>query len=220
MRLLLVRHGQTPSNLQGLLDTAAPGPGLTALGERQSAAIPAAFHDDRIDLIAVSPLLRTGLTAAPLAQARGLTPMLLPGLAEIEAGDLEMRGDRASVHTYIGTAIGWVTGDPDARMPGGESGRAFFARYDAAIAEIAASGATTAVAVSHGAAIRVWASARARGVDLAVAEHQGFPNTGYVELAGDPVAGWDLVRWHSEPAGGASLTTGDGPDPTGDAIDD
>ena len=40
MRLLLVRHGQTPSNVAGLLDTALPGPGLTALGTRQAAAIP------------------------------------------------------------------------------------------------------------------------------------------------------------------------------------
>ena len=29
MRLLLIRHGQTPANVRGELDTAAPGPGLT-----------------------------------------------------------------------------------------------------------------------------------------------------------------------------------------------
>ena len=29
MRLVLIRHGQTPSNVCGLLDTAPPGPGLT-----------------------------------------------------------------------------------------------------------------------------------------------------------------------------------------------
>ena len=29
MRILFVRHGQTPANVRGLLDTAAPGPGLT-----------------------------------------------------------------------------------------------------------------------------------------------------------------------------------------------
>ena len=31
MRLLLIRHGQTPSNVDYLLDTAVPGAGLTAL---------------------------------------------------------------------------------------------------------------------------------------------------------------------------------------------
>ncbi|KUO05931.1 hypothetical protein AQJ67_03710 [Streptomyces caeruleatus] len=32
MRLLLVRHGQTPANVDFLLHTAVPGAGLTALG--------------------------------------------------------------------------------------------------------------------------------------------------------------------------------------------
>lgn len=43
MRLLLVRHGETPSNVDRLLDTAVPGPGLTRLGERQAAALPEAL---------------------------------------------------------------------------------------------------------------------------------------------------------------------------------
>src|SRR5699024_5083913 len=33
MRLLLIRHGQTPSNVEGILDAGYPGPGLTALGQ-------------------------------------------------------------------------------------------------------------------------------------------------------------------------------------------
>ncbi len=37
MRLLLLRHGQTPSNVGGLLDTAYPGPGLP-MGMMQSRA--------------------------------------------------------------------------------------------------------------------------------------------------------------------------------------
>ena len=39
MRLTLVRHGQTPSNVLGLLDTAPPGPGLTDLGQLQAASV-------------------------------------------------------------------------------------------------------------------------------------------------------------------------------------
>ena len=45
MRLILVRHGQTPSNIERLLDTGAPGPGLTELGigaGRSAAAGPGA----------------------------------------------------------------------------------------------------------------------------------------------------------------------------------
>lgn len=34
-----VRHGQTPGNAAMLIDTAVPGPGLTALGQQQAQAI-------------------------------------------------------------------------------------------------------------------------------------------------------------------------------------
>ena len=47
MRLLLIRHGQTPSNLKFLLDTAVPGAALTELGERQAAALPEALAEPR-----------------------------------------------------------------------------------------------------------------------------------------------------------------------------
>lgn len=71
MRLLLVRHGQTPSNVRFLLDTAVPGPGLTELGERQAAALPEALAGEDIDALYASTLTRAQLTAAPLAGARG-----------------------------------------------------------------------------------------------------------------------------------------------------
>ncbi|BCW50626.1 hypothetical protein StoSoilB13_29680 (plasmid) [Arthrobacter sp. StoSoilB13] len=48
MKLLLIRHGQTPGNVAGQLDTAFPGPGLTELGERQAAALPEALADESI----------------------------------------------------------------------------------------------------------------------------------------------------------------------------
>jgi broad specificity phosphatase PhoE len=67
MHLLLLRHGQTGSNVIGALDTAVPGAPLTELGERQAAAVPGALQP--IDSITVSTLLRTQQTAAPLAAA-------------------------------------------------------------------------------------------------------------------------------------------------------
>src|SRR5665647_3502119 len=39
MRLILVRHGQTSSNISRALDTAEPGPDLTDLGRAQAAAL-------------------------------------------------------------------------------------------------------------------------------------------------------------------------------------
>lgn len=43
MRLILIRHGQTPSNVEHFLDTAVPGPGLTELGSQQMAGACAAL---------------------------------------------------------------------------------------------------------------------------------------------------------------------------------
>ena len=67
MRLFLIRHGQTPANVLGELDTAHPGPGLTELGTRQAAVIPDALRLESIDAVFASTLVRTHLTAQPLA---------------------------------------------------------------------------------------------------------------------------------------------------------
>jgi probable phosphoglycerate mutase len=221
MRLLLLRHGQTPSNVDGLLDTASPGPGLTPLGERQAAAVPHALRERQIDAIAVSPLVRTSLTAAPLARARGIEPVTVEGLEEIEAGDLEMAGEHAAHRQYLSTAFAWARGDVDRAMPGGADGRAFLRRYDEAVAKIAARGGDSVVVVSHGAAIRTWVSARVAGVDIDDAERTALSNTGLVEVDGDPVSGWRLVAWSADPVGGHAL---DAPaaadDPTGEPIED
>src|SRR5690606_5754760 len=82
MRLTLIRHGQTPSNVRGLLDTGAPGPGLTALGAAQAAALPRLLDGSPIDGVYVSTLIRTHRTAEPFAAARALDPVELPGVHE------------------------------------------------------------------------------------------------------------------------------------------
>ncbi|MFE1954344.1 MULTISPECIES: histidine phosphatase family protein [Streptomyces] len=201
MRLLLIRHGQTPSNLKRLLDTAEPGPGLTPLGQRQAAALPGALAEERIDALYASTLLRTQLTATPLARARGLDIVVRPGIREIEAGELEMRGDEAAITTYLTTALAWAAGDLDRRMPGGESGLAALSRFDEVVAEAAAGGAESVAMVSHGAAIRMWAAARAGRLDPLEAADQHLDNTGMVVVTGSPADGWRLERWDSRPAG-------------------
>jgi probable phosphoglycerate mutase len=219
MRLLLLRHGQTPSNVGGLLDTANPGPGLTSLGERQAASVPYALRDRQVDAIAVSPLVRTSFTAAPLARARGIEPLVVEGLQEIEAGELEMAGDHAAHQRYLGTAFAWARGEVDRAMPGGPDGRTFLGRYDGAVAAIAARGWDSVVVVSHGAAIRAWASARVKGVDVDHVERTALANTGLVEIDGDPVGGWRLVGWAAGPAGGPELDAPAADDPTGEPVE-
>ncbi|MFF4587408.1 histidine phosphatase family protein [Streptomyces sp. NPDC001388] len=207
MRLLLVRHGQTPTNVDYLLDTAAPGPGLTELGEQQAAALPAALADEDIEAVYASTLVRTQLTAAPLAAARGLGVLVRDGIREISAGDLEMRpGDSEQGALYLRTVFAWAAGDVDLRMPGGESGTEFLARYDAVITEAAATGAATVALISHGAAIRTWTAARAHNIDVPFASAHRLANTGTVILEGSPADGWKALTW----AGTTVVPAGEG----------
>ena len=194
MRLFLIRHGQTPANVLGQLDTAHPGPGLTELGLRQASVVPDVLRRESIDAIFASTLVRTQLTAQPLAAALSLDVQVATGLHEIEAGALEGLSDQASIRTYFATVLTWVTGDLTARMPDGLDGTSFFSRFDADIAT-AAAGADTAAVFSHGAAIRVWTAARAGNVSPRFAGTTDLENTGVVELSGSPEDGWTLVSW-------------------------
>ncbi|HET6152386.1 MAG TPA: histidine phosphatase family protein [Marmoricola sp.] len=215
MRLLLLRHGQTHGNTSGALDTALPGLELTDLGQRQAEAAARALAEEPIERIFISPTLRTQQTAAPLAAALGIEPEVRDGLREIKAGDYEMATDHDSVLGYIGVVGDWLEGRTETRMPGGETGAEYLARYDAAIADVAATGVACALVVSHGAAIRTWVGTRvadAASHDMAAA---GMHNTACIEVSGNPESGWSVVAWSADPIGGAFLDDEDAPDPTG-----
>ena len=212
MRLLLIRHGQTPSNIGGLLDTGAPGADLTDLGRAQAVVLRQLVGTEPIGLLYASTLVRTQQTAEPLALTLGLTVEVRAGIREIGAGALEMQGDDASVRTYLGTAFRWSDGDLDLRMPGGESGTEVFDRYDEVVAEIAASGAGAAALVSHGAVIRSWTAARVSNIDVDHVTSNPLSNTGVVVLEGSPATGWRALTWEGRALDGAWLSArqGDG----------
>ncbi len=219
MRLLLIRHGQTPDNVRGALGTTIPGPALTELGHRQAADLPGTVTEP-IATIAVSSLVRTQLTAAPLAEDRGLSPIMLDGLREVEAGAYEGRSDRAAVTAYLRTFASWTAGDLDARNPGAEDGHAFMARYDSAIAGAvdATPAGNTLVVISHGAAIRAWVGLRARNIDASFTIDRSLENTGMAVLTGAIESGWDLISWQDEPVAGAQLDDRGAADPVGQPL--
>ncbi|MDQ0674855.1 broad specificity phosphatase PhoE [Pseudarthrobacter siccitolerans] len=218
MKLLLIRHGQTPGNVLGQLDTAHPGPGLTELGERQAEALARSLVNERIEALYASTLIRTQITAAPLGRLHTLDVEVLDGLHEIEAGSLEKLTDHESHKRYMGTVMSWAAGDLDRRMPAGPDGHDFFERFDAAIAKVlgrVSGREATAAVVSHGAAIRTWAGRRAEGADHEFAAKHVLANTGIVALEGDPDNGWKLLHWDGSPVGGLALADPTAEDPTG-----
>ena len=223
MRLLLIRHGQTPANVRGELDTAAPGPALTELGRAQAAAVPDALASERIDGIYASRLVRTQQTAAPLARVRGeMHRVVLPGIHEIEAGNLEGRTDKRAVRKYVKTIWAWGDGDLSRRMPGAGDGHEFYGRFDADIARVTSEHApdATVAVFSHGAAIRVWTAARATNIAPDFPGRQHLDNTGVVALEGSPAQGWIVTHWGGEPLGGAGLTDPTADDITGETLDE
>lgn len=220
MRLLLMRHGQTHANVSGELDTAHPGVDLTDLGRAQAVAASKALADEAIDAIYVSSRVRTHQTAAPTAEDRGLGLTLLEGLEEISAGEFEMRADHDAVAGYIGTVATWLEGDLAHRMPGGETGEEFLARFDAAVRSIVEAGHEAALVVSHGAALRTWVSTRMQPHPDAPPATQPLHNTALLVLEGDFDAGWTMVSWQGHPVGGEFLEDPTAEDPTGDLDSD
>jgi broad specificity phosphatase PhoE len=225
MRLLLIRHGQTPSNVLGLLDTGVPGPGLTDLGIEQAAALPAVLADYRIDAIYASNQPRAQLTAEPLAAARGLPIQVRDGLREVDAGDLEMLGDDDSTRTYQLTIRHWIGGALQTTMPGGPSGAEVLNRFDSVVAEVVdtlrrdAGEDGCAVLFAHGAMLRLWASVRAS--DAPTAQHAlGRPgtlhNTAMIVLDSTADGGWRVVSWAGTAIGGPRLDDSAADDPTGE----
>ena len=198
MRLILVRHGQTPANVDGILESTVPGPGLTALGHDQAEALVEALADEKIDGIFVSSMIRTHLTAAPLVAARGLEPAVRDGLREIAAGDVEGNTDEASVHQYVHTLLEWCAGELDVRMPGAETGHEVIERFDQVVDEAEALGVDSVVLVSHGAMIRAWCAARTGNVDLDFVSNHYVVNTGIVVIEGSSESGWEVESWLGE----------------------
>ena len=215
-----MRHGQTHANVSGALDTAHPGVNLTDLGRAQAAAASKALADEALDAIYVSSRVRTHQTAAPTADDRGLALTVLEGLEEISAGDFEMRHDHDAIAGYIGTVATWLEGDLTPRMPGGETGEEFLARFDAAVRRIVAAGHSAALIVSHGAALRTWVSTRMQPHPDAPPATQPLHYTALLALEGDFEAGWQMVSWQGHPVGGEFLEDPSAEDPTGDLDSD
>ena len=194
MRLFLVRHGETHANVARQLDTAVPGLDLTDTGRQQAKALSERLAAEDLGAIYTSDLVRAQQTAEPLAAALGLQVVVLPGLREIQAGDYEMSTEWGP---FVDTVRRWRD-DPEHTIPGGESGIGFMARYEAAIRRISGDGHESAVAVSHGAAMRVWVGATV-GLDPTWLEARRLDNTLVLTLEGDPDAGWRLLAWGDEP---------------------
>ncbi|OSC36753.1 PE domain-containing protein [Mycobacterium decipiens] len=218
-----VRHGQTPGNVAGLIDTAVPGPGLTALGQQQAQAIANALAPQGpFAGIFESQLIRTQQTAAHLEALTGLTAQVLPGLNEINAGIFEDLPQISPAGLlYLVGPVAWTLGLPIVPMlaPGSTDvngivfNRAFTGAvqtiYDGALANpvVAADGNITSVAYSSAFTIGVGTMMNVDNPNPLLLLTHPLPNTGTAVVQGNPTGGWTLVSWDGIPVGPANLPT-------------
>lgn len=197
VRLVLARHGQTPSNVARALDTLPPGPGLTAEGRRQAEDLGADLAGEKVVAVRASRATRAQQTAEPVARHRGLPVEVSDGMQEIYVGDLEGSTDEESRRRFEEIYASWHFGELDRPMPGGESGRQALARFlDAARVGLRGVTAGAVVLVSHGAVVRLVA-ARLTSVGAGRANAAYLPNAGRVvlEASDREPTGWSCLRW-------------------------
>jgi probable phosphoglycerate mutase len=205
VRLILLRHGQTQSNVDHLIDTAVPGPFLTDLGLLEAAAVPEALAKERIDAIYVSTQHRSQQTGAPLAAARGMEPNIREGIREISAGDYDGQTDKEIVAKFVAIEAAWVAGQLDLRMPGADTGHEVITRFNGVIQEAFDAGHESVILVSHGSMIRTWAAYSAKNIAADFVPKNPLHNTGMIVLEGTPTDGWNVVTWVDEAIGGAAV---------------
>lgn len=213
--LLLIRHGQTTSNVMGALDTAVPGADLTHLGQRQAQDLVHRLEGVSVDRIATSLQVRTQQTAAPLVTARGIQPLHHAGFGEISAGKLEMMATHEAADLYIHAAYSWARGDLDVQIPGGEAGTDVLARFEEALCATLAGldeNATVAV-VAHGAILRLWVTSQTDGITPEQVHDRPLRNTTVLRIEGRP-GSWHFMSW-DEPR----ILDEHSPDPTASGDD-
>lgn len=193
--LTFIRHAQSAGNASGLIDTSTPGPGLTDLGWTQAHRVAVDYAHAGFDGVFASTMVRTQQTAQFLSAELDEPVDVLPGLREIEAGDLEGQPEASAADFYT-VLKQWTSGDRSARIPGSMDGNEFDARFDEAVDAIYATGDLRPVAFSHGGSIAVWTLLNADNADPALLEAQPLTNTGYVVVHGSPADGWKLVDWN------------------------
>ncbi len=168
--LILVRHGQTDSNIRGLLHGQVDVP-LTPLGIAQAHAIAARLgREANIAVLYCSPLERAHHTATIIGEVIGHAPIVHPGLLEISFGEVEgLSVDEAWVRYPHLRPRDDDDGGADLQWPGGESRHGFSARVREAVAGIVE---------------------RHQGEKIVIATHGGVIGRAICTLIGDESADW------------------------------
>jgi broad specificity phosphatase PhoE len=147
-RVVLVRHCEPDESMRGRLYGALDIP-LSAAGYEQARAIAGALEGIRLDAVFSSPLRRALETAAPLARARGLEPVVHDGLRELSFGEVEGLSYDEIARERPELFERWMSDPTGTRFPEGERFGDLRNRALEAAAEIRTEHESAAI-VAHG----------------------------------------------------------------------
>ena len=166
MRIILIRHGETDANKQGRFQGASDAR-LNDTGLSQAKALGHRLASEKIKAVYCSPQTRALQTAAPIAEALGLSIQTLEGLRELDIGELDGLQAHDLRERYSHILDQWRTDVGALIMPGGESIVGLQQRTWEAILRIRESHNedVTVAAVSHNFAIQS-ILIKALGMDL------------------------------------------------------
>lgn len=172
--IVFVRHGETRSNLDGLLHGRTDEP-LNALGlwqaQRVAEEISISIQPEKIFS---SPLSRARVTADRIAERTGLTASVHPDLAEFYFGDFEgwtvteIQRSHSEIYRQM-----FEFSDLDFRFPRGESRREFHTRVRNAVNEIVSAHA---------------------GSRLLIVAHEGVIMSAVTQMIGENPNDWTKYR--------------------------
>jgi broad specificity phosphatase PhoE len=148
--LTIVRHGETPANLEGVwhgsIDTELTPRGVA---QAQCVALELAGISPRPSALYSSPLRRARATAGAIGRRLDLEPRLEPDLAEYHLGEFEGKSYRELIQEH--RLFDRMREDPDWGPGGGESPRQVAVRCAEALRRIAgAHRGERVIVVSHG----------------------------------------------------------------------
>lgn len=188
MELLLIRHAQPDWAPDG---RSVDDPTLTALGHEQAEYLAAALGGLHVDHLLVSPLRRARQTAAPLADALGMEPLVLDWLAEIAAPRFEGTPVEQVERVFAESRTRPVAEQWEG-IPGGESFTAFHQRVttgvNALLAELGGA--------SPDGASALWNLERP-GSRIVMVAHAGTNSVALGHLLGIPPVPWEWERFVS-----------------------
>ena len=155
--LLLVRHGESQANLEQRWASWEAEVPLSPQGQAEAEALARRMAFERgVDALYASPLLRAQQTAEHIARALGLSPIMLPGLCEINVGQVAGLTNAEFAQSLPDVHARWQNrDDSEYTWPGGEKRADFFHRVAQTVEGIVAAHPAGKVAVvCHGGVIR------------------------------------------------------------------